>query len=69
MKTGPLNSSYFLFFSKHSNPFVKTQTKDCSTETSLKSMHTIKNNYFFCPQIQNMDQALKVNVLVTQQFS
>lgn len=48
---------------------MKTQAKDCFTETSLKSMHTIKNNYFFCPQTQNMDQALKVNVFVTQQFS
>lgn len=63
------SSSYFLFFIKHSNPFVKTQTKDCFTETSFKSMHTIKNNYFFCPQTQNIDQALKVNVLVTQHFS
>lgn len=41
------SSSYFLFFIKHSNPFVKTQTKDCFTQTSLKSMHTVKNNYFF----------------------
>lgn len=41
------SSSYFLFFIKHWNPFVKTQTKGCFTQTSLKSMHTIKNIHFF----------------------
>lgn len=48
------SSSYFLFFIKHQNRFVKTQTKVCFTQTSLKSMRTIKSNYFlfFVPKFK-----------------
>lgn len=62
------SSSYFLFFIKHSNPFVKTQAKTALHRLPWNQCTLLRTTIFFCPQTQNMDQALKVNVLVTQQF-
>lgn len=31
---------------------MKTQIQDCFTHTSLKSMHAVRNNYFFVPKLK-----------------